>query len=659
MSTQASNASTVTPSSHDAYCRKGPAQERNRDLLNTARQLYTALRSCCGLNWALILPGKKHPAQPSNGQSELVRSESMDSGFSSLNGVHFKQIHLDAAIEVVQTLQKLRQPAGQKNPLPALLTQLNKTKSALQATAFDATSQDPANVRKTIGGKKRVFAFTPAGFRYWCEVRALVKAGRLGQPMPTHTDQVHIRVALAAYIRGALQSTGFYKGVFNMKFLDRLVFGEYVKVLHKRPWGRIELEHTLLLTTPKGQNNLASFTTGLTPAALLSPELAASYQQSGIHGVCSYATNETRHAVNLWRTSFGVKSDHDQAGCKPLFSGIRHGVHDAYGLKNDKTLREHANRTRVLEFVQACLHDKIAREPLTTAQLAGESVVDLPIVSVNLLTPKGQERSMIEHQTAAYRAMHAQELVLDLQAEPGKPAQKVRVKPSFVAFNLPVNAIALSAASDLIGIWKYSDKIMNRQALSALMGGGERPEEIGGLAAARIAEYAQQLNELQRASEKGQHSSLQGQTLNRKISMIKELVAQIHHIMHHNRHHRVGNEPYKLAVRILALANECGATPAFNCKSGKDRTGQLNVEIRDFYANYHGTGQPREPDSVRSLSDVENYRVLFAHGGDRDIQTLNTGVPGSKSQLAYYHRLMDVTRDKMDPVQGLAKWVGT
>jgi len=77
-------------------------------------------------------------------------------------------------------------------------------------------------------------------------------------------------------------------------------------------------------------------------------------------------------------------------------------------------------------------------------------------------------------------------------------------------------------------------------------------------------------------------------------------------------HHEVGNEPYKLPTRLLALSNEIGATPAFNCKSGKDRTGQLHVEIRDLYAHLNATGGLlREINAKRQGIAQENFQKLF------------------------------------------------
>ena len=148
--------------------------------------------------------------------------------------------------------------------------------------------------------------------------------------------------------------------------------------------------------------------------------------------------------------------------------------------------------------------------------------------------------------------------------------------------------------------------------------------------------------------------------LTEKISLIKELVNQVREIMLKDLHHEVGNEPYKLPTRLLALSNEIGATPAFNCKSGKDRTGQLHVEIRDLYAHFNATGGLlREINAKRQGIAQENFQKLFFAGGDREIQALNTGVAGSKSQLPYYNKLMGVTPQTIDEIKGLSKWVGT
>jgi phosphatidylinositol-4,5-bisphosphate 4-phosphatase len=125
-------------------------------------------------------------------------------------------------------------------------------------------------------------------------------------------------------------------------------------------------------------------------------------------------------------------------------------------------------------------------------------------------------------------------------------------------------------------------------------------------------------------------------------------------------HHQVGKEPYKFPVRILALANEIGATPAFNCKSGKDRTGQLDVEVKDFYTHlYASEGRVREINHVRTESEVESFKKIFEDGGAREIQKFNTGIPGNKIDLKIFYDVLGYEKKAVDGLVGLSKWVGS
>ncbi|MCQ8896246.1 hypothetical protein NQT62_07335 [Limnobacter humi] len=542
-----------------------------------------------------------------------------------------------------------------------MAAQLNQALEQTNNSQLERSSGQPSEIREIIGGKKKATSLSLSGIRYWLELRSLYKAGKNGQALPQNMQHVHIRKGLAAYIHGALRASRFLDGVLDLKTLDKLIFNHYIDILNRSNWSTTHLRNTLSFQASTAQHKTAEFLSTMTPASQLSGGLKRAYEASGIQGVCSYSTQEARHAVNLWQTQFNAEN-RQQTGQPPLFSGIRHGVHDAYGLNGAERIR--ANQQRTWEFVKACLVDQMARRPLNERQLAGLEVIELPIVSVNLLTPVGKEKSMIEHQTAAFNAMelmHNQSLhnkaplILRITDPQGHP-RKVQVAPRFLPFNVPVNGFALGLGAHMTGIWRFSDG-MNQAAITALIGHPDKA--FSGLAGARLAEYAQQLSDLKSTEREGGDTTAQQRVVHQKMAMITTLSEQIRSITRNHRHHSVGKEPYKLPVRLLALAHECGAVPAYNCKSGKDRTGQLNVEIRDFYAHFHGTGQFRQPDAQRSELERQNYSTLFADGGDRHIQTLNTGVPGSKSQLPFYHALLGVKAEKMDAIKGLSKWVGT
>jgi len=381
--------------------------------------------------------------------------------------------------------------------------------------------------------------------------------------------------------------------------------------------------------------------------------MTESYRRDGINGVCSYATREARHAVNLWNTKF---RPYPIAGTDTgyVFSGLRHGVHDAYGIKTPDQ-RNAANDARVKEFIHASLLDHLKRNKLDTRKMSAEEAIEIKIVSVNLLTAAGKEKEMIEQQQRAFARANGQEMRIRIADGRGHE-KELKVKPMIFTFCTPVNHLSLSKIGRLIGIWRTADSI-NKKSVKNLIGSIEKNEPIGGLVGDQLRKLNAELENTDAASA----AQINKRTvLTEKISLIKELVNQVREIMLKDLHHEVGNEPYKLPTRLLALSNEIGATPAFNCKSGKDRTGQLHVEIRDLYAHLNATGGLlREINAKRQGIAQENFQKLFFAGGDREIQALNTGVAGSKSQLPYYNKLMGVTPQTIDEIKGLSKWVGT
>ena len=180
--------------------------------------------------------------------------------------------------------------------------------------------------------------------------------------------------------------------------------------------------------------------------------------------------------------------------------------------------------------------------------------------------------------------------------------------------------------------------------------------ELGGMVGDKIKDLRAQLANPALSS---QHPQIE-----QKLNTIVDISFQIRDIVTAGRgsdqsHHNIGNEPYKLPTRLVALANELGTAPAFNCKSGKDRTGQLDVEIKDFYThlNFSG-GKPREVGHQRTDAEKLNFKNLFEFGGGREVQKYNTGVPGSKVDIKMFYNELQFKSDKVDQLKGLSKWVG-
>jgi hypothetical protein len=137
--------------------------------------------------------------------------------------------------------------------------------------------------------------------------------------------------------------------------------------------------------------------------------------------------------------------------------------------------------------------------------------------------------------------------------------------------------------------------------------------------------------------------------LSRDIATIKELSAQIEAMWEDGSYREAGNEPYKLASRVALLSHLLGGGTAFNCKSGKDRTAQLDVEVK-FLAFQIRTsnGKVPKPDRKRTnLEKVQFATFIFFDESRRKMQEFNTGYGGSKlvSQPALYGNFTPSTGD--------------
>ena len=74
-----------------------------------------------------------------------------------------------------------------------------------------------------------------------------------------------------------------------------------------------------------------------------------------------------------------------------------------------------------------------------------------------------------------------------------------------------------------------------------------------------------------------------------------------------------------------------GKVPCFNCKSGKDRTGEMDVECK-FLSALIARGEPiPEPGAQLTEEQKGLFRAIALQGGNFELQKLNVGVAGFMS----------------------------
>lgn len=315
-------------------------------------------------------------------------------------------------------------------------------------------------------------------------------------------------------------------------------------------------------------------------------------------GVCSWDTQNVHHANNLWMSTVSV---HEGGKDKTLFSGIRHGVLSPYHVK-DPILRQIGAENKAKEVLTAALFSK---PELLTKALQGETV-SLKLVSVGLLTASsvfGQEGKMVKDQMRAWQSLTqpGKMIYLNIHNKDGE-LQTVKIRPEVAAFNVGVNELALKLGFGL----KTSDSY-NVEALHQLLGNDLRPEARPG---GWVGEWLAQCPD--------------------NYEVVNILARQIKDIWQNKLHHKDSGEPYKLAQRLAMLANEIGVVPTWNCKSGKDRTGMMDSEIKREVISLHQNHTLSSPGSLPDCSGQKLFQKVLLNSGNMEIQKQNTGGVGNK-----------------------------
>lgn len=410
----------------------------------------------------------------------------------------------------------------------------------------------------------------------------------------------------------------------------------------------------------------------ITPAAAF----IGSYQG---HGFNAHSTTEYHHAANLAQTQLC------DAGGARLFCGTRHAVLSAFGINakevgkmgDDEVLtlmrdllpeenwvsvdghrdeaatlkrvradsglvdamRRTANRNRALELAGATLMS----DPALLAAAEQGQTVTLDIASLSLLTPdclrplKGDpnsdERQMFADQQQAWQDVSGpQALKVSVPtADGGRREITVQANIRPLAFNYGVNAGAVGGLSAIAGGWDTAQRA-NTPALTQLLGenpaglaDGHAPE---GLIGEKLAHLGAQIASMRAPGSTASPDALQA--AEKKYAQALEVARQIGEIVQDESFRHSDGEAYKMPTRLAILCEMLDIKIAFNCKSGKDRTGELDAEIKHFRLQMEMTGQVPQLGRTRSPEELAQFHEVVTHSGNFEMQRLNTGYAGYK-----------------------------
>lgn len=382
------------------------------------------------------------------------------------------------------------------------------------------------------------------------------------------------------------------------------------QALNERPWPVVD--KTLAVSVGNRPVELRS---KIAPAEQLGHSqqaprgpIAGTYPQS-VHGYMCHSAS-TNHAVNLAVSSLTVGEPGGER--KTAFTGVRHGVHSAWEIRNDNE-RAQANANRAKEAVIAAFLAKYDNPEANPPQLPepgddGTTTVDLPMTSVSLLTPDpvrhktgrnsaSDERSMLRDQCEAWDAVALTGVEFEYRG------RRIKIQPQILKFNFGVNEGAVNwpwPISNLTGGWRVSGA-MNNAAFAAF--------------------------ETQVRAFIDNHPADKEHEANAAATLLD----QCRRIFRTQGERRDNHDAYKIVARIAVLSHLIGNVPCWNCKSGKDRTGEMDVECK-FLATLVARGETiPEPGARLTKAQKELFRSIALEGGNFEMQKMNTGLAGFKT----------------------------
>ncbi len=343
-------------------------------------------------------------------------------------------------------------------------------------------------------------------------------------------------------------------------------------------------------------------------------------------------------------------------------------------------VRRAASLNRAREAAQAAMaalpDDEIIR---LVRQSQRSEPVTVRLTSVSLMTPdfwrtlgsyKGNERSMWHDQRQAWddlEALKGIDMPMPSLDEAGNlrrdaqgrllmarvdgedsPVRQMQVKFEVSALNVPVNEEGTGGKGMefVLGAHAETDAD-NRRAMQRLLGAtpeawavcglGQAPAGVTGWLGGRLASDG---------------------VTEREKTILRTLAAQIGTLYASDAQQSAGNDPYKLATRLIVLASRLGGPTAtlINCKSGKDRTSAAETQARQMVIEIATTGVVPPLDAPVTDTRSRQLGAIHASGGSTQVQARNTGLGGTKLKgEPLFNRFGLTDKDARSTFLGLSK----
>lgn len=416
------------------------------------------------------------------------------------------------------------------------------------------------------------------------------------------------------------------------------VMNKFAQIMGAQDSWKQEISRNLTLNV--NGNDQKNFHCSLTPAKMMNPSL---YGQ-GINGNPSTAL-ESPDLTNCFRSEIS-----DENG-KKLFSGYRHGILDSIKVKNNATRQSNAEN-KAKQLLTTIVMDRFKADKLSTATKANP--LEINLTSVNLVNPISIGK--FDEKTMALKQMSALEsLTKDANGQPGPVKltinnQDVWVKVNLRTFMTPCNEYSHGVFGKFV--WDNANSMgKNNESFTKMFGPrfmtqNSQPDRLKSTVPfeTQYEEFKQLISadsDLGKYLRKNPPPSLADQ---KKVFV---LAHEINILMQNGNFRNKKIDAFELPARLALLNDMIGNVCCYNCKSGKDRTGHMDIitkqlavkmtklENNDLSPNEYLTNSS---SVMRVLSgrtyatgeDVQNFDQLIKNSGNLEVHQMNTGLKGSK-----------------------------
>ena len=326
---------------------------------------------------------------------------------------------------------------------------------------------------------------------------------------------------------------------------------------------------------------------------------------------------DSKHAINLWGTEVKTKDG------KVLFSALRHG-----------NTRGRNQATK--EIILAAAYQKYG-DALASIPSSADNPIELKLGNIQLMSPnwglfaKFGDKKMPFDQMDTFKQYENKPFEIKIKG--GKSIWLLVKKPILVNFGTNRQYYAMG------GVFVSSSNKQNQKAFEELFGkhAMELAKTIYKQKGRKCRCQDLKLNETDFKDGqiyewlKFKKSSKKAQT---ELTMPKQVIAlsnQILYLWYSTNKRGKKSNPASIQIRLAVLMYLIGYAVSFNCKSGKDRTGEVAAEINNLVLTMEANnGEIPNPDAELTNKDKLQARNVLNATQSYLIAQANTGVRGLK-----------------------------